>query len=299
MSVLYFLESIRNPVLDFLMLSVTKLGEELIFMLIAVCVLWCVDKYKGYYLLFVGFFGIQINQFLKVHFKVPRPWIKDPDFTVVDGAKAEATGFSFPSGHTQTSVGAYGAIFAFTKKKWLKYLTAAFCILVPVSRMYLGVHTLLDVGVSFLIAIFLLFIFGIIMKKTANSKKGMRIFLSVMTLITFIATIYMTLRFKGDTEPQVTDAVENFYKMLGAALGMIMAFEIDSRYVKFTTHARWWVQIIKVVSGLAVILGIKFLGYLLLSPLMWLPLAKGITYLLIVVTAGALWPITFKYFEKL
>ena len=54
MDFLYFLETIRNPILDKIMLAVTFLGEEIPFMVAAMFVLWCVDKYKGYYLLFVG-----------------------------------------------------------------------------------------------------------------------------------------------------------------------------------------------------------------------------------------------------
>ena len=69
MDILYFFEGIRNSFLDFIMLGFTKFGEELLFILIAIIMLWCVDKKKGYYLLMVGFLGIQINQLLKITFK--------------------------------------------------------------------------------------------------------------------------------------------------------------------------------------------------------------------------------------
>ena len=66
MEVLYWLEAIRNPVLDRLMIFFTLFGEELVFMLLALAVFWCVDKKEGYYLLFLGFFGTALNQFLKI-----------------------------------------------------------------------------------------------------------------------------------------------------------------------------------------------------------------------------------------
>jgi undecaprenyl-diphosphatase len=79
-------------------------------------VFWCFDKKHGYFLITIGFLGTVINQFLKVLFRIPRPWVKDPNFTIVESAKEAATGYSFPSGHTQSAVGSFGAVARFTKK---------------------------------------------------------------------------------------------------------------------------------------------------------------------------------------
>ena len=75
MEFLYFLERIRVPILNELMLLVTQLGEETAFLVIAMIIFWCVDKKKGYYILAVGFIGTLANQFLKLWFRVPRPWV--------------------------------------------------------------------------------------------------------------------------------------------------------------------------------------------------------------------------------
>ena len=120
MELLYWFESIRMPVLDVIMQTVTRLGEETVFMLIAMLVFWCVDKRRGYYLLSVGFVGTLINQWLKIVFRVPRPWVLDPNFQIVDSAKEAATGYSFPSGHTQSAVGTLGGVARFAGNVWLK-----------------------------------------------------------------------------------------------------------------------------------------------------------------------------------
>ena len=151
MDLLYWFESIRHPVLDVFMSLITHLGEETFFMVGALFVFWCVDKRRGYYLLCVGFVGTLINQWLKIICRVPRPWVKDPDFTIVASARAEATGYSFPSGHTQTAVGFFGGIARFTGRLWLRVACIVILLLVSVSRMYLGVHTPEDVGVSFVV----------------------------------------------------------------------------------------------------------------------------------------------------
>ena len=109
MELLYALESIRTPFLDKLMALVTNLGGETVFIAAAIIVFWCISKKCGYYMMTVGFAGTIINQFLKLWFRIPRPWVKDPNFSIVESARAEATGYSFPSGHTQNAFATLGS----------------------------------------------------------------------------------------------------------------------------------------------------------------------------------------------
>ena len=141
MGFLYALEAIRTPLLDKLMGAVTYLGDEICFMVFAVGVFWCVSKRMGYYLMTVGFFGTILSQFLKILCAVPRPWVKDPDFTIVESARAGASGYSFPSGHTQNAVTLFGGTARYTRRPWLRWACLAVMVLICFSRMYLGVHT--------------------------------------------------------------------------------------------------------------------------------------------------------------
>ena len=74
MQFLYFLEKIRNPVLDFLMSTITFVGGEAVFLAIAIVLIWCTEKRYGYFTLLTCFFGTVINQMLKLTFRIPRPW---------------------------------------------------------------------------------------------------------------------------------------------------------------------------------------------------------------------------------
>ena len=94
---------LRTPLLDTLMQGVTELGGETLFMLFMLVIFWCVDKKKGYFLMLLCFTGTAVNQMLKITFCIPRPWVLDPSFEIVESARAGATGFSFPSGHTATA----------------------------------------------------------------------------------------------------------------------------------------------------------------------------------------------------
>ena len=158
MALLYWFQSIRNPVLDAIMSTVTRLGEETVFMVIAMFVFWCVDKRKGYYLLTVGFVGTLINQWLKIVCRIPRPWVLDPEFSIVESAREAATGYSFPSGHTQSAVGTLGGVARFVQNGWIRALCIALALMTAVSRMYLGVHTPADVGVSLVVAVILVLV---------------------------------------------------------------------------------------------------------------------------------------------
>ena len=93
-------ERLRTPLGDAFFSLITHLGEETLFIVFGLLIFWCLDKWEGYYLLSVGLSGTVINQFLKLWFRIPRPWVRDPNFTAVESALAQAGGYSFPSGHT-------------------------------------------------------------------------------------------------------------------------------------------------------------------------------------------------------
>ena len=80
MNFLEWLSGLRTPLGDLLMGAVTRLGEEALFIVLALTVFWCVDKKRGYFLLFTGFVGMVCNQLLKMIFRIPRPWVRNPDW---------------------------------------------------------------------------------------------------------------------------------------------------------------------------------------------------------------------------
>lgn len=305
MAFLYFLESLRNSVLDTFFSLITLLGEETVFMAVGMIVFWCVDKYKGYFLLLVGFLGTVLNQFLKILCRVPRPWVKDPNFTIVESAREGAGGYSFPSGHTQTAVGLYGGIARMTKKTWLRVTMIAVAALVALSRMYLGVHTPADVLVSVVVTMAMIFVAYPIFRKAEHSPKTMyAILLSFLAVMAaYLCFVYL---YPFPAEVYAEEAVHNLesawkngWTLLGCAMGFIAVYFVDTKWTNFDTKAIWWAQIIKVLGGLAAVLVVKellrapidavFGGHLV---------ARAVRYFLMVVVGGILWPLTFRFFKK-
>lgn len=302
MEFLHLLESIRCGFLDFLFLIITALGEEIAFMAIAIVVFWCFSKKDGYYILSVGFVGTTVNQILKLTFRIPRPWVKDPNFKPVKGAIKEATGYSFPSGHTQSSVGTFGSIALFTKKKWLRAVCIALCVLVPFSRMYLGVHTPQDVLVSVVVALALIFALRPVINKAMENEYVMYIFLGSMLALSLGFLLFVELfNFPLDIDPHnYSSGLKNAYTLFGALLGMLISYPIEKRYINFDVSGKWYTQIIKTLVGLGLLIGIKELLKLPLES--FLPadtFATAIRYALIVIFAVVLYPLTFKLYKKL
>lgn len=299
MEFLYFLEGLRVPVLDEIMLLITRLGEETAFLAAALIIFWCVDKRKGYYVMSVGFIGTMLNQFLKLLCAVPRPWVLDPNFTIVEQAREAATGYSFPSGHSQNAVGTFGAIAAGTKNRWVRIVCIAIAVLVPFSRMYLGVHTPADVLTGSLIALGLVLVLKPIM--TFQKKWAMKGIISLMLVLSIGLLLYVELYpFPVDMDTHnLESGLKNAYTMIGCLTGVAIVYVAEKKYVNFETSACWWAQILKTVLGLALVLLVKEGLRSPLEAVLNVYPARAVRYFLIVVTAGLLWPMTFRWFQKL
>ena len=300
MDFLYFLEGLRNPICDKLFSLITHLGEETAFMVVALIFFWCVDKYKGYFLLFTGFGGLVFNQFFKMVFRIERPWVLDPEFKIVESARAEATGYSFPSGHTQSATGLFGGIARAFEKWWVRITGIAICLLVALSRMYLGVHTPKDVIVSLLIGTALVLVLYPFIEKSRNNPKIMYIIIAITFALTLGNLLYVKLAtFPTDVDSEnLASAIENAWKMIGAVTGIGIMYPIESKWVRFETKAVWWAQIIKVAGGLALVVAVKSILKSPLNDLFGAELGGGIRYLLMVAVAGILWPMIFKLFPR-
>ena len=299
MKFLYCLENLRVPFLNEFMLAVTYLGDEIAFLVIALVFFWCVDKRLGYYILSVGFLGTITNQFMKLWFRVPRPWILDENFTILEQAREGASGYSFPSGHTQSSVGLFGAIAYITKNKLLRWFCLAVVFLVPFSRMYIGVHTPLDVCVAAAMAVLLI----VVLKPVIFGKNSrvFPVFLGIMLAVAIGFLCFVELfPFPDDIDSHnLQSGLKNAYTLLGSVLGMIVVYFVERKWIQFPTKAIWWAQIMKIVIGLGLVLVIKNGLRAPLDAAFGALVGRSIRYFLIVITAGTVWPLTFRWFSKL
>lgn len=299
MGFLYLLEDIRAPLLNEFMLLITRFGEETAFLVTALIVFWCVSKQTGYYIMSIGFIGTISNQFMKLWFRVPRPWVLDPNFTILEQAREAAAGYSFPSGHTQNAVGTFGGLAVSVKNKWIRCAAVLIAALVPISRMYIGVHTPADVLVAAATAIFLI----IILRPVVNGGRGagLPLLLGFMFLLAIGYTLFVKCYpFPADIDQHnLESGVKNAYTLLGALSGILVVYIVDKLWLRFSTEGVWWVQILKVLGGLALVLAVKSGLKTPLNMIFGESFGRTARYFLIVIVAGCLWPMTFKWFAGL
>ena len=298
MELLYWLESIRNPVLDGFFSAITYLGSEIVFMILALAIYWCVSKSQGLYLLSVGCLGTTLNQFLKITCRVPRPWVRDPDFTIVESARADATGYSFPSGHTQNAVGTFGCLAVDARRPWLRVVLIVLAVLTAFSRMYLGVHTPWDVGAAAVMAVVLIFALRPLFRDADAHPRRMLAILGILGLLNVAFLAYaLCWSFPADADPvQLAHGAENAAKLTGALIGMALGYWLDWKKVRFTTAAPLPGQILKLSLGMVLLLAIKSGLKLLLGGSLW---AGALRYGLMTFFAAGLWPMTFPWFARL
>ena len=131
---------------------------------------------------------------------------------------------------------------------------------------------------------------------------AMKVLIPVMILMAVGLLLYTELwPFPADMDAHnLESGTKNAYTMIGCLTGVAVVYVAERKFVDFSTEAVWWAQLLKIVLGLGVVLLVKE-G--LRTPLEWLlgdPLpARAVRYFLIVVVAGFLWPMSFRWFSKL
>jgi undecaprenyl-diphosphatase len=148
-----FLSGFMSESLTMTMKTITYFGSALILAILAVCLYFVFIRYEKYAvyarLIIINLAASSIlNELFKVLFHRERPNV----LRLVD-----VTGFSFPSGHSMTSLSFYGfLVYIFLKNVksiYIRIMVAAslsiLILLIGISRVYLGVHYASDVLAGF------------------------------------------------------------------------------------------------------------------------------------------------------
>ena len=150
-SVLEFLQGIRTAFVGDFAVLVSGLCNKILIIVVFCWLFWCGNKRQAYGIALSFVFSAIVVQGIKIGFAVERPFVRWADIIAYEPALLTATGFSFPSGHTQVATSILGYASLEIKKIWGRVLCFALVFLVMLSRMVLCVHTPTDVFVSFVI----------------------------------------------------------------------------------------------------------------------------------------------------
>ena len=151
----FLISDFATPIAKF----ITNFGGA-IFLVIATITLFIVIKNKKIGISILSNVAIVtvLNQLIKRILQRPRP----TEYRII-----EETGYSFPSGHSMTSMAFYGyliyLIYKYVKNKYVKWISIVLLGIlicsIGISRIYLGVHYTSDVLGGFLISVSYLVIY--------------------------------------------------------------------------------------------------------------------------------------------
>jgi membrane-associated phospholipid phosphatase len=240
LTILHFIQKFSTPFLDKFFIFVTLLGEETFYILIFAWLYWCYSKKFGTLFILTFLFGNCINAGLKDLFQMERPIGLDSIRTL---REETATGYSFPSGHTQGACTFFYFLIHHLKKTYITVIGWILIILVGLSRLYLGVHWPKDVIVGILLALIIVHFGTNFFKEITLAKLLPLLAIFSVLMLCFTSKDYIT----------------------GVAIfsGGIIGIYFERKYIGYSIHSSLKQNILKFIIGIAVLLlikeGIKFL----------------------------------------
>lgn len=216
LKMLQFFQSIRSPLLSGLFLIFTISTEVPIIIVFTAIMYWCINKKYGQRILFALIGNIAINTGIKEFVKAPRP-IGTPGLESL--RTSTATGYSFPSGHTQTGTTFWVSLMSLFKNNWLYIFGTVMILGIGISRLYLAVHWPIDVLGGWIFGIVFTIILLKIFDKVDDTKEY---YLLLLLLIPFAVVAFLI------------NSIE-YVKMFGLFTGFVCGYIVEDKYIKFST----------------------------------------------------------------
>ncbi len=231
---LKYLEGLRTEFWNTFFEFVTALGEESLLIVLMAVIYFLYDKNLARKFFFITAFSIGTNCIIKNFVRLPRPFA---DGKVSCVRPETATGYSFPSGHTQTVATWYNALAQHTKRLWGRALAIALTLLVAFSRLYLGAHYPSDVIAGAALGIFFAYAGGYLFDKIKN--KNLLYGGAVLLLLPFAVYFFAT------ADAQYAD----FFKFYGLLIGFLCAVVFEEKFVALDCRASFGKKFARVLIG--------------------------------------------------
>ena len=286
-----------NPQVRSVFEALTNLGTDAVYLALLSLIYLSYDKRFGRRLCYVFFFMVYATDFLKEFFQDPRPPAnlerEDP-----------YTSYGFPSGHTTTAVTFYGYIMlSHLGERRLRLPLTILCgfaiVVVPISRLVIGVHDLQDVVGGAVIALSILLAYMVFLPRAApvvkawSMEKQIGVGVTVALLLWIIGGLILTARHSGE----FMAALEETAMGAGLLMGCAIAFPLEEAYVDYRpdTMSRR-TRMIAAIIGLPITIAVYVVLAIVSDDFLPGYAADMLTYSILILVLGLLVPMILKRF---
>lgn len=222
---------------------ITQFGDKFIIMGVLALFYWCINKEKGEKIAFSIFTSLLVNSVLKMAFNRPRPFTHEGYQSVNKlGELSNPAGSSFPSGHSQNAATTFSSVALHERRLFTMVLAIIIITLVPLSRVYLGVHFPTDTIVGVLVGLLVTYVTYLIMTYCYSHK-----FIFYIGMLV-LATPFLFVNVTGET-------AHSFYASYGLLVGFIVGIFIENKCINFTCDVSIKTKVLRLLIGAAIIAG--------------------------------------------
>ena len=221
-------------------------GEELFFIMIFVLCYYILDKELAKKFAITSIVAVGTCLTLKQICKIERP-IEDPNvrFVLLDNyfvnTKNLIGTYSFPSGHAMLSSALFTSVGLNIKSKRFWIVSVFLVLLISASRIYLGVHFVIDCIVGIILGISIAYLMYRLYDKIRDKE-----YIIYLALIAFASLLLIFAENIDD------------YKIIAAVYGYSVGMILEKKFVAFDAKEGTKVKkILRIIIGLVVIIGLK------------------------------------------
>ncbi len=239
--VLWFQQA--SPALDIPFKVLTLMGNEMFYLIFFPLVYWCVDRRVGARLIILFLFSSCTNAVAKQLAGQPRPFEYDP----IVQRLWPTGGRGFPSGHTQSAVVIWGYLASQFRRTWLWAVAGLLISLIPLSRVYLGVHFPTDLLGGYLLGAALLVLYLRLQPDVEAWLAARNIGMQLVAALALPSLILL-----------LSPRVEGYQiKTAATLMGMGVGFVLERRWVRFDSGGSGWKRALRFLSGMVVMVAFR------------------------------------------
>ncbi|MBQ8292180.1 MAG: phosphatase PAP2 family protein [Bacilli bacterium] len=290
--ILDFFHEINCDFLTALFYFITEFGAEEIPIFLIAALYYCYNKDIAKKLGYICINSMMLNSVAKSLFLADRPFQYEGKeyLRVLNESLDGATGTSFPSGHSQSAGALYTSLIILFKNKWIRIISAILLVLVPISRVYLGVHFPGDIVVGLLLGVGTALLGAFLINYF--KKKGYSLYILYgISLAIFLPFVIFNIN---------NPLVSATFKAYGLFIGFVLGCLIEEKKVNFDYNVKWYYKLIRIIIGAFILIGIKSGVKVLFNMIDFIPgnILDLIRYALMSLFGIGIFPLIFTKYEK-